>query len=70
MDAEPLVNLLRESLARFDERLEIEDFIPKAPAPQPAPMMPPGLPGMAAGGPAQAAGPPPPPMNAQPAPMQ
>jgi hypothetical protein len=46
MDAEPLVNLLRESLARFDERLEVEDFIPKPPAPPP--MIPPGMPGQIA----------------------
>lgn len=43
-DAEPLVNLLRETIKRFDERLEIDQFIPKAPAPQPAaPMVQPGM---------------------------
>jgi hypothetical protein len=67
MDAEPLVNLLRESLARFDERLEIEDFIPKAPA---APTMPPGAVGMAAGGPPQTQGPTQEAVTSQPAPMQ
>jgi hypothetical protein len=42
MDAEPLINLLRESLKRFDERLDVEQFIPKAPT---MPMgMPPGMP--------------------------
>ncbi len=29
-DAEPLVNLLRETLKRFDERVNVEDYIPKA----------------------------------------
>lgn len=38
-DAEPYVNLLRETLKRFDERLEVEQFVPKAPA---APMAMPG----------------------------
>ncbi len=38
MDAEPLVNLLRETVKRFDERLEVEQFLPKQPAPaMPAP---------------------------------
>ncbi|GAA4401210.1 hypothetical protein [Quisquiliibacterium transsilvanicum] len=37
-DAEPFINLLRETLKRFDERLDVEQFIPKAPA------MPPGMP--------------------------
>lgn len=38
MDAEPLVNLLRETVKRFDERLEVEQFLPKQPAPAlPAP---------------------------------
>ena len=40
-DAEPLVNLLRETIKRFDERLEVDQFIPKAPPP---PMMPTGMP--------------------------
>lgn len=31
-DAEPLVNLMRETVKRFDERLDVEQFIPKAPA--------------------------------------
>lgn len=34
-DAEPMINLLRETLRRFDERLEVDSFIPKPPAPQP-----------------------------------
>ena len=42
-DAEPLINLLRETIKRFDERLDVEQFIPKAPV-MPAPAMPPGLP--------------------------
>lgn len=42
-DAEPLINLLRETIKRFDERLDVEQFIPKAPA-LPAPAMPSGLP--------------------------
>lgn len=42
-DAEPLINLLRETIKRFDERLDVEQFIPKAPA-MPAPAIPPGLP--------------------------
>ncbi|WP_291928600.1 hypothetical protein [Limnohabitans sp.] len=55
-DAEPLVNLLRETIKRFDERLEIDQFIPKAPAPQPAaPMVQPGMqPGLPAPMPAPA----------------
>ena len=32
MDAEPLINLLRETIKRFDERLEVDQFIPQAPA--------------------------------------
>ena len=35
MDAEPLINLMRETLKRFDERLEVEQFIPKDPTTQP-----------------------------------
>lgn len=43
MDAEPLINLLRETLKRFDDRLDVEQFIPKRMAPaMPAPA--PGLP--------------------------
>lgn len=43
MDAEPLINLLRETLRRFDDRLDVEQFIPKRMAtPMPAPA--PGLP--------------------------
>lgn len=41
-DAEPFIALLRETLARFDDRLEPEQFIPAAPAM--APMIP-GQPG-------------------------
>lgn len=44
-DAEPLTNLLRETLKRFDERLDVEQFIPKPPQPA-APAMP-GMQGMA-----------------------
>ena len=43
-DAEPLVNLLRETLARFDEKLDVEQFIPKRPQPPAIPGMP-GMPG-------------------------
>lgn len=48
-DAEPLVNLLRETIKRFDERMEVDQFIPKAPPPPPPPAtvmpgMPPGMP--------------------------
>ena len=32
MDAEPLINLLRETVKRFDERLEVDALIPKMPA--------------------------------------
>jgi hypothetical protein len=46
-DAEPLINLLRETMQRFDEKLDVEQFIPKAPAMPPAvPGMPPAVPGM------------------------
>lgn len=41
MDAEPLINLLRETIKRFDERLDVEQFIPKAPS---LPATVPGLP--------------------------
>jgi hypothetical protein len=40
MDAEPLINLLRETLKRFDERLEADQFIPKKPQPPAMPAMP------------------------------
>lgn len=43
MDAEPLINLLKETVKRFDERLDVEQFIPKAPAMPAAPM---GMPQM------------------------
>lgn len=49
-DAEPLINLLRETLKRFDERLDVEQFIPKPPTPA-APALP-GMPGMQAMAPA------------------
>lgn len=40
MDVDPLIAILRETLQMFDERLELEQFVPKAPAPQPmAPAM-------------------------------
>lgn len=35
-DAEPLAALLRETIARFDERLEVEQFIPRAMPANPA----------------------------------
>jgi hypothetical protein len=44
MDAEPLINLLRETLKRFDERLEVDQFIPKKPAMPAMPGMPAGMP--------------------------
>lgn len=49
-DAEPFIALLRETLARFDDRLEPEQFIPAAPAPITTPTIPgltatPGQPG-------------------------
>lgn len=44
-DPEPLISLLRETLKRFDERIEVEQFIPKPPPPPPQPMMQPGMPG-------------------------
>ena len=46
MDADPLINLLRETINRFDDKLDVETFIPKPPAP---PMLPPGMPGMPPG---------------------
>lgn len=45
-DAEPLINLLRETLKRFDERIEAEMFIPKKPAAPVLPAMPPAVPAM------------------------
>ncbi len=47
-DIEPLVNLLKETIKRFDERLEAEQFIPKAPAMAAAPAIPGLAPGMPA----------------------
>jgi hypothetical protein len=47
MDAEPLINLLRETLKRFDERLEVDQFIPKKPAMPAMPGMPAGMPATA-----------------------
>lgn len=44
MDAEPLINLLRETLKRFDERLVVDQFIPKKPAMPAMPGMPAGMP--------------------------
>lgn len=69
-DAEPLINLLRETVARFDEKLDVEQFIPKTPAAPPAL---PGLPGLspAPGMPGTVAQPQPPATNpaTQPAPV-
>ncbi|HQS00779.1 MULTISPECIES: hypothetical protein [unclassified Polaromonas] len=48
LDAEPYINMLRETLARFDERLDVEQFLPKPPQ-MPAPALPGGMPGL--GGP-------------------
>jgi len=45
MDADPLIAMLRETLKRFDDRLDVEQFIPK----MPQPMGVPGMPGMGAG---------------------
>jgi hypothetical protein len=41
-DVEPLRNLMRETIKRFDERLDVEQFMPKPPA---MPALPPGMPG-------------------------
>lgn len=38
-DAEPLINLLRETIKRFDERIEVDQFIPQKPAMPAAPAM-------------------------------
>lgn len=37
MDALPFVNLLRETVRRFDERLDVEQFLPSTPQPAPLP---------------------------------
>ena len=50
-DAEPLINLLRESVKRFDERLDVEQFLPSDSA-----MPPPALPAAVPPGAAQAGG--------------
>lgn len=42
-DAEPLIALLRETIQRFDDKLEVDQFIPKMPVA-------PAMPGMPAGG--------------------
>ncbi len=41
-DVEPLRNLMRETIKRFDERLDVEQFMPKPPV---MPATPPGMPG-------------------------
>lgn len=43
-DAEPFINLLKETVNRFDERLDVEQFITKPPAPAMPPMMPGAMP--------------------------
>jgi hypothetical protein len=72
IDASPLEALLKETLQRFDERIDIEEFLSKAKPPMPA--MPPGMPaGMAPNAPPaaqeqppqQGGLPPPPPSMAQ-----
>ena len=47
VDAEPLINLLRETIQRFDDKVDAELFIPKPPQPMGMPGM---LPGMGATG--------------------
>lgn len=42
-DAAPFENLLRETIRRFDERLEVERFLPQAAAPMPPAQHPPGI---------------------------
>ncbi len=45
VDTEPLVNLMRETVKRFDERLDVEQFLPAdPPAPAPSASMPGGAP--------------------------
>lgn len=46
-DATPERELLKETIARFDESIDVDRFLPPKPAPRPA--IPPGMPGMAAG---------------------
>lgn len=48
IDCKPLEAILRETLTRLDDRIDVEQFIPKAKPP--APPMPPAIPGMAPGG--------------------
>lgn len=43
IDAEPYINLLKETLNRFDDKLDVEQFLPKAPQ---MAMGIPGIPGM------------------------
>lgn len=38
MDAEPLINLMRETVKRFDEKLDVEQFIPAQPTMPSIPM--------------------------------
>lgn len=44
LDTGPLEALLRETITRFDEKLDVDQFIPKAPAMPAAPALPPGVP--------------------------
>jgi hypothetical protein len=39
-DAEPMIHLLRETVKRFDDRLDVEKLIPKPPAIAATPAMP------------------------------
>jgi hypothetical protein len=50
-DAAPLIALLKETVARFDEKLDVDQFIPKKPV---MPAMPPAMPGAPQGMPAGA----------------